>query len=133
MQLKTTYFADFNVVTDIENPVLDNNTGMTYNGCFLPNRGLYRSGAERGVIYTSTADDVISTVAGYIGLRIVLPDAITNGVYAPLVGTNNRYILWGVNMDVQGNVVHGMGAYLSANGIEFVINNFHYCQKFRPG
>ena len=113
-----TYICTCSDIESINNPITGKNVGMHYLGDFdvvspdweiafdgddpLKNRGgLSKTTLNQGRLFCQDASNLISMSTGLISLRLCLPYAISNGIYAPIDGETDfylkHYVLFGVN------------------------------------
>jgi hypothetical protein len=129
-----TYYSDFRDITSVNNPKINNNTKMQFNGNFVNDftvldfnkfgYGLKRTKTSQGSIFCNDASKLFSFSSGYLGMTISLPYSIANGIYEPLIGNNDKfgeYLLWGVNIGKLETCQPSLYAALTSRGIEFTI------------
>lgn len=131
-----TYYSTFRDINAINNPIIDNNIKMQYDGFWETSwsnvgldfdkfgYGIKKTSNSQGSIYCSDASKLFSMQQGYVGMIISLPYPITNGVYLPLksdASEYNEYILWGVNVGRYEASQPCLYASLTPRGIEFTI------------
>ena len=87
--------------------------------------GLQKTSSNQGRIVAANASSLVSLLTGMISLRLNLPYAIVNGVYAPLASATevhlNHNILFGITMGEHYITVPGIYAALTPTGILFEI------------
>lgn len=131
-----TYYSEFEDINAINNPIVDNNTKMQFNGYWekdwLPSTlefnefgyGLKRTLNSRGSIYCTDASRLFSMQSGYVGMTVSLPFPITDGVYLPLKNDStefNECLLFGVNVGRYETSQPSLYASLTPRGIEFTV------------
>ena len=131
-----TYYNEFIDLNSVNNPLIDNETHMQFNGFFDKDwdeddfeflnfgYGLQKKNNNKGSIYCQDASKLFEIDIGYVGMLLYLPYDIENGVYAPLKGSADELsdnILFGVNVGERDISQPGLYAALTKNGIQFVL------------
>ena len=132
----STWMSFCRSAADIFNPAQGATIGMQFRGAFddatdpvghtgelLERKGLSRTSANNGAIFCTNADNLIGFEGGTVALWLNLPEAIVNGIYAPLNNDVNLKdcVLWGVNFGDTYITPPGFYAALTPAGIEFTI------------
>jgi len=126
-----TYYSDFKDIKSINNPLIDNNSEMRYSGFFdvikndsTPYFGtcLQKTLHNKGRIFCNDASKVLTIGSGYVNILISLPNNIVKGVYSKIRNSDDRFLIWGVNVGQLGIGNPGIGAFFTKDGIEFLVH-----------
>lgn len=127
---KITYFSYLNGTKDIFNPIINNNTGMSFSGYFTPTNnpskydffgyGIDKKIKDKGTIYCNDASKLFSLNRGYVKMILNFEENIYGG-HSNLkkVRDYNEYVLWAVNLGVKEIESPGIGAFLTGNSLTF--------------
>lgn len=117
-----TYYSELKDIKSIINPIID-------NSCYMRSSGFFNDGDSfitkklynKGRIFCNNSSKLFDIKKGYIKLILSFPHNIKNGVLDLTKYSNNKYMIWAVNMGILDFGKDGIGAFFTKDGIEFSI------------
>jgi hypothetical protein len=117
-----TYYSELKDIKSIINPIIDNFCCMRSSGFFndgdsFITKKLY----NKGRIFCEDSSSLFGIKKGYIKLNVSFPYNIKRGVIDVAKFSENKYMIWAVNMGLLDFGKDGIGAFFTKDGIQFSI------------